>query len=254
MKSHFQVLDGLRGTAALSVLVFHISELLVPRLDQNLMPHAFLAVDFFFALSGFVVGHAYDGPLAAPAGTPGHLSRGGFFARRLIRLHPMVIVAMVIGILGYLLDPYVGNAQRVGEKISLGMLLLTFALSLLLLPAPTLPNEWGETHSVNGPSWTLFQEYIANVLFALFAPRLGRRLHIVLCVASALALLVTAKAYGDLSAGWGWKHYWVAPIRLACSFLLGLLVCRTRLRLRMPFAFAALSLVLLGCWAALRRR
>lgn len=246
MKSHYHVLDGLRGTAAFSVFMFHIWELLVPGPEQNPMGHTFLAVDFFFALSGFVLGHAYDARLS-PQALPRHrLSKGGFFVRRLIRLHPMVIVAMVLGILGYLLDPFVGNAQRVGEKISLGMLLLTFGMSLFLLPTPTLPNDFGETHSVNGPSWTLFQEYIANVLYAFFAPRLGRRLHVALCFVSALALLLTARHFGNLGFGWGWDHYWVAPIRLACPFLLGLLVYRMKLRIALPYPYLAMSLLLLG--------
>jgi peptidoglycan/LPS O-acetylase OafA/YrhL len=60
MKPHFLVLDGLRGAAALCVLVFHVSEPWVGSRDKNVMPHAFLALGFFLALSGFVVGHAYD--------------------------------------------------------------------------------------------------------------------------------------------------------------------------------------------------
>jgi peptidoglycan/LPS O-acetylase OafA/YrhL len=246
MKSHYHVLDGLRGTAAFSVFLFHVWELLVPSLEQNPMAHTFLAVDFFFALSGFVLGHAYDARLSPQAAPQYRLSTGGFFMRRLIRLHPMVIVAMIIGILGYLLDPFVGDAQRVGEKLSLGMLIVTFCLSLLLLPAPTLPNYFGETHSVNGPSWTLFQEYIANVLYALFAPHLGRKMHIVLCMISALALLLTAKHFGNLGYGWGWEHYWVAPIRLACPLLLGLLVYRMKLRISVPYSYAVLSLLLVA--------
>jgi peptidoglycan/LPS O-acetylase OafA/YrhL len=250
VKSHYHVLDGLRGTAAFSVVMFHIWEMLVPSLEQNPMPHTFLAVDFFFALSGFILGHAYDDRLAPQGGQPGHgLTLGGFFVRRLIRLHPMVVVAMVTGVLGYLLDPYAGNAQRVGAALSPGTLLLAFGLSLLLLPAPTLPNYFGETHSVNGPSWTLFQEYAANVFFALFAPRLGRKLHIALCLASALALLWTAKQLGNLGYGWGWGHFWVAPVRLACPFLLGLLVYRMKLRIALPYPFALLSLLLIAIFA-----
>jgi peptidoglycan/LPS O-acetylase OafA/YrhL len=126
------------------------------------------------------------------------------------------------------------------------MLVATFCLSLFLLPTPTLPNYFGETHSVNGPSWTLFQEYIANVLFALFAPRLGRKTHIALCAISAVILLVTAKHYGNLGFGWGWEHYWVAPIRLACPFLLGLLVYRVKLRFSLPYPYIVLSLVLVA--------
>jgi len=102
MKAHFHVLDGLRGTAALSVIIFHVWELLVPSLEQNPMPHTFLAVDFFFALSGFVLGHAYDARLSPQADAGIRLSKSGYFVRRLIRLHPMVVVAMIIGIAGYL--------------------------------------------------------------------------------------------------------------------------------------------------------
>lgn len=240
MKSHYHVLDGLRGTAAFSVLAFHFLEFLSATPQQNPMPHTHLAVDFFFALSGFVLGHAYDGRGMAP---------GQFFTRRLVRLHPMVVAAMVVGLLGYLLDPFAGNAQRVGSALSPAMLVLTFSMSLLLLPTPTLPNYFGETHSMNGPSWTLAQEYLANVLFALFAPRLGRRLHVFLCIASALLLLWTAKQFGNLCYGWGWGHAWVAPVRLACPFLLGLLVYRMNLRIALPYPFIVLSALLLAVFS-----
>jgi peptidoglycan/LPS O-acetylase OafA/YrhL len=244
------VLDGLRGTAAFSVFMFHIWEMLVPTAQQNPMAHTYLAVDFFFALSGFILGHAYDARLSPHAPIGQRLTLAGFFKRRLVRLHPMVIVAMIVGLVGYLADPFVGNAQGIGDKLSPGMLLLTFGLSLLLLPAPTLPNYFGETHPVNGPSWTLFQEYIANVLYALFAPRLGRKLHVVLCIGSALALLWTAKQFGNLGYGWGWDHFWVAPVRLACPFLLGLFVYRMNLKMSVPFPFAVLSLALIAIFIA----
>lgn len=250
MKGHYQVLDGLRGTAALSVLLFHICEMLVPDVAHNPMRHTLLAVDFFFALSGFVLGHAYDRRRGARAGTPEALGLSGFFARRLIRLHPMVAAAMVIGLAGYLLDPFVGQSQQVGEKLSLGMLALTFGLSLLLLPTPCLPNYFGETHSMNGPSWTLFQEYIANLLYGLFGHRLRLRMHVFLCAASAVLLMLTAWRFGDLGHGWGWDDFWVAPVRLACPFLAGLLVYRMQWRLALPQPFLLLSLVLVAVFVA----
>jgi peptidoglycan/LPS O-acetylase OafA/YrhL len=246
MKQHYQVLDGLRGTAAFSVVLFHIWEMLVPGPERNPFAHTFLAVDFFFALSGFVLGHAYDARLAPQQRGGQGLSVAGFVQRRLIRLHPMVLAAMVIGVVVYLLDPFVGDAQRDGAKLSLGMLVLTFALNLLLLPAPTLPNYFGETHSVNGPAWTLCQEYVGNALYVLFAPRLGRKTHVALCVVSALALLAAARHLGNLGFGWGWGHFWVAPVRLACPFLLGLLVYRMRLRVSLPAPYLLLSLLLVA--------
>lgn len=60
MKRHFGALDGLWGTAALLVVVFHLFEGFNPTYTANPLRHAYLAVDFFFLLSGFVVGYAYD--------------------------------------------------------------------------------------------------------------------------------------------------------------------------------------------------
>jgi peptidoglycan/LPS O-acetylase OafA/YrhL len=246
MQTHYQALDGLRGTAAFSVLMFHIWEMLVPDPAHNPMVHTFLAVDFFFALSGFVLGHAYDARLAAHAGARAAMTLPDFFKRRLIRLHPMALAGLAIGVTVYLLDPFVGQTQRIGEKISLAMLLASIALSLLLLPTPNVPNSFGETHSLNGPSWTLFQEYIANVLYGCFGQKMSRRLHLVLCAASAAALVLTALHFGDLGHGWGWGDFWAAPVRLAYPFLTGLLVQRLRFRLTVPQPFLVLSLVLVA--------
>ena len=89
-KAHFEVLDGLRGTAALLVVAFHIQGITVLfNAPQLLLPHAYLAVDFFFALSGFVVGYAYDDRW-------GTMSTRQFLIRRLIRLHPLVVLGAVL--------------------------------------------------------------------------------------------------------------------------------------------------------------
>jgi peptidoglycan/LPS O-acetylase OafA/YrhL len=251
MKSHYQALDGLRGTAAFSVLLFHIWEMLVPDLAHNPMPHTFLAVDFFFALSGFVLGHAYDSRMSAEAACGRKpLTLRGFLKLRLIRLHPMVVAAMVIALAVYLLDPFVGDTQKVGVKLPWLTLVLSFVLSLLLLPSPTLPNTFGETHSLNGPSWTLFQEYIANLLYGLFGHKLSLGPHLFLCAVSAVALMMTAQHFGNLGHGWGWADFWAAPVRLACPFLLGLLVSRLKLRLPLRYPFFILSAVLLAVFCA----
>jgi peptidoglycan/LPS O-acetylase OafA/YrhL len=249
-KSHYEALDGLRGTAALCVLMFHFWEMVVPDIAHNPMGHAFLAVDFFFALSGFVIGHAYDTRLAARAGARDALNLQGFFKRRLIRLHPMALAGLAIGVTAYLLDPFVGDTQRIGEKISLATLAGTIALSLFLLPTQNVPNSFGETHSLNGPSWTLFQEYIANILYGFFGQKMGGRLHVALCVTSAVVLVWTAHHFNDLSHGWGWADFWAAPVRLACPFLLGLLVYRMGFRLPVPQPFVVLSLVLVAIFVA----
>ncbi len=245
MKSHLEVLDGLRGTAALSVLLFHFTEITSADLAHNPLRHAHLAVDFFFALSGFVLGHAYDARLSCAAAPASRLTLKEFFLRRLIRLHPMVVVSMVIGLLAYLFDPYVG-----GAKPSSGLVVLVFALNLLLLPAPTLPNRFGETHSLDPPAWTLFQEYLANVAYGLFGARLSNRALGVLCTASALTLLLTALHFGNLGVGWAWDNFWAAFVRLIYPFFAGLLLYRLNLRVRMPHPYLWLSLLLIAVFTA----
>jgi peptidoglycan/LPS O-acetylase OafA/YrhL len=248
LKSHYEVLDGLRGTAALSVLLFHIFEMTTPDWSHNPLRHAHLAVDFFFALSGFVLGHAYDARLS-PSAAPGtRLGLKDFFLRRLVRLHPMVVVSMTIGLLMYVFDPYVG--PRAGTQISVGMLVLAFSLSLLLLPSPVLPNRFGETHSLDPPAWTLFQEYVANAVYGLWGPRLSTRTLGGVCFVGAAAVMLTSLHFGNLGTGWAWSTFWAAFVRVTYPFFAGLLLYRLNIRTRIPHSFSLLSLLLIALFTA----
>ena len=70
-KEHYVILDGLRGVAALMVLVFHVFD----ACTSNIIPHGYLAVDMFFVLSGFVIGYSYDDRWG-PAPDPSREGRG----------------------------------------------------------------------------------------------------------------------------------------------------------------------------------
>ena len=59
-KPHYEILDGLRGVAAIIVLAFHLLEAHATNAFTQIINHGYLAVDFFFLLSDFVVGYAYD--------------------------------------------------------------------------------------------------------------------------------------------------------------------------------------------------
>src|SRR6476619_2224035 len=97
-KQHFEILDGLRGIAALAVVIFHFMEWVYSDYSKNFIGHGFLAVDFFFCLSGFVIGYAYDDRLVK-------IGVKEFFKSRLIRLHPLVILGSLLGLLSFLYDP-----------------------------------------------------------------------------------------------------------------------------------------------------
>ena len=234
MKRHFEILDGLRGTAALLVLFFHLLDGLLPY-AANPLRHAALAVDFFFLLSGFVIGYAYDDRW------PG-LSLWAFLRARLIRLHPLVLLSVGLGALCYWFDPYVGGAQRVGA----GRMALMLGCGALLLPTPPSPAPGGWlTHPLNSPGWSLLQEYLANIAYALVGWRLGRRALGAVVALAALALVATVIKHGSLDGGWAWHSFWMAPVRVAFPFAAGLLLHRLRVQVRVPGAYLVLSGLLL---------
>ena len=130
----------------------------------------------------------------------------------------MVIVGTLLGFASYLLDPYAGAAQAV----SWSALLIALAMGLLALPSPSLPNRWTDTHPLNGPCWSLFQEYLGNIAYAFVLRRLPTRILGLLAVLSAVVLAVCAAHFGTLDCGSGWDHLWMAPVRLSFPFLTGL--------------------------------
>lgn len=240
-KAHFEVLDGLRGTAALLVVAFHIQGITVLFDAQRLLlPHAYLAVDFFFALSGFVVGYAYDDRWST-------MTTRQFLTRRLIRLHPLVLLGAVLGLLSYIGDPFAGDRQDAPAML----IVAAFAAALLALPSAPLPNRLGDSHPLNAPAWTLLQEYIGNLAYALMLRRLKTPWLAGATMVAGLASVATAMSLGSYDTGWGLHNFWGAPVRLAYPFMAGLLLFRLHHRLpRWRVGFLPLSVILLLTFAA----
>ncbi len=233
MKPHYPILDGLRGTAAILVVIFHLFEAYYPVPANHPMHHGYLAVDFFYLLSGFVVGYAYDDRW-------GRMNILDFFKIRLIRLHPLVILGAVIGAIGFWLDPYTNGFQAAGWMKLIGVTLLSFTL----LPTPDI-RGWGETHSLNGPAWSLFQEYLANLIYALFGRKMSNVILTGLVIISAIALTFAAVHHGDVGTGWSYDTFWIAFARMMYPFFAGLLLFRTGKLIRLPMAYILCSLLLI---------
>ncbi len=221
-KPHYDILDGLRGVAALTVVCFHLFEAFATsHLDQRIN-HGYLAVDFFFILSGFVMGYAYDDRW-------GRMSVQEFVKRRLIRLHPMVVMGALIGAAMFYTQ---GCSAWDVTRISLGMLLLSTLLNALMIPATTgfEIRGVGEMYPLNGPSWSLMFEYIGNLLYALFIRRLSTRLLAMLVAAAGCALAAFAVwgPLGDICVGFAMtgENILGGSLRLLFSFSAGLLMAR----------------------------
>jgi peptidoglycan/LPS O-acetylase OafA/YrhL len=164
-----------------------------------------------------------------------------FFRIRLIRLHPMVLVGATIGLLGYLFDPF-GKAIN---HTPAPMLLLAYLTSLLLLPSPPVGGRPEETQALNGPAWSLMQEYLGNIAYALILRRLRAITLGIIYGLSGLILIWVANKKGSMDGGWGYPEIWMAPLRLTVSFVMGLWLYRIQGRIRRPkIGLLTLSLVL----------
>lgn len=163
-KPRFEILDGLRGVAAMIVVAFHLFETYSAGPSDQILNHGYLAVDFFFVLSGFVIGYAYDNRW-------GRMSSWDFFKRRLIRLQPMVVLGTLIGAFWF----YFSDAPTFGLVMQTPWWKLMIIMLLGCIMFPTPPSMdirgWQEINSLNGAQWSLLWEYIANILYALFVRR-----------------------------------------------------------------------------------
>jgi peptidoglycan/LPS O-acetylase OafA/YrhL len=233
-KPHFDILDGLRGVAALSVVVFHFMEWIYTDPSQNFIGHGFLAVDFFFCLSGFVIGYAYDDRIY-------QIGIGEFFKSRLIRLHPLVISGSVLGLLAFLFDPFGGHP----ELYSAGKILLVWMCSVLLVPLPVMADRSFNLFSFNAPSWSLFWEYVANIAYAFVLRRINRVYLALLTILSAIAICAVAYRAGNLLGGWSGPTFWDGFARIAYSFLAGLLIFRSKWIIKNKLGFTGLAFLLL---------
>lgn len=242
-KPHYEILDGLRGVAALIVVAFHLLEIHATT-DLYIVPfinHGYLAVDFFFVLSGFVIGYAYDDRW-------GKMTVGDFFKRRVIRLQPMVIVGAVIGTLCF----YFGAGEQFPliAQTPVWKLLLVMLAGCLLLPIPPAADVrvWGEMFPLNGPAWSLFFEYIGNVLYAVVIRRFSKLLLTVLVVLAGVALVRLAVWGGSGSVLGGHmltgEQLVIGLTRLMYPFFCGLLLFRIGKLIKLRAGFWICSLVL----------
>lgn len=235
-KPRYEILDGLRGVAAIMVLIYHICE---PHWGQTTQPvaHGYLAVDFFFVLSGFVIGYAYEDRWSKG------LTLKDFMKRRIARLHPMVVLSAMINLTcmtflaGGLIFP----------DVSMGMILLAWLLSMLMIPG-----LGGQVFLINGTQWTLFYEYLANLLYATVIRRLPNKVLYSIVVIFGIWTFLFLTCYPDsrgvMAGGW---EFTVPDIlraftRLLFPFFGGLALFRINKLIHIRHGFLWASLLVLA--------
>jgi peptidoglycan/LPS O-acetylase OafA/YrhL len=202
--THYAGLDGLRGVAALFVVLYHV---LLPLNFQG-DPHGYLAVDFFFMLSGFVVANAYLARLSAT------MSFSEFAKIRLVRLYPLFLLGMTMGIVVSM-----GKAITT-HSFSVGIFLQPTIMAFLILPFGSYSHSKMD-FPFNGPAWSLFYEFVINFVFAASVRFLTNLvLSIVVCT-GAVVLAIQVCIYGSAFHGASLSAYDLALARVTFSFFAG---------------------------------
>ncbi len=223
-KPHYPILDGLRGVAAIVVVAFHLCEAHSPGPLFQIINHGYLAVDFFFLLSGFVIGYAYDDRWHK-------MSVGDFFKRRLVRLQPMVVAGTIIGaICFYFQDSVLWPGI---SAVPVWKMLLIMLIGFTLLPVPLSMDirGWNEMHPLDGPAWSLLFEYIANILYALVVRKFSKTaLSLLVFLAACVLVHYAVTGPGDMIGGWALEpvQLRIGFTRLMYPFFAGLLLFRIR--------------------------
>ena len=208
ISDRFVTLDGMRGVAALIVAALHVFGMV----GLDFAPHANLAVDFFFVLSGFVIAHAYGERLGRSM-TPVE-----FLRRRLIRLHPLIILSSAIALVTLAARSVAAGGQDLPTIVGAG------AASVLLLPFHALPPE--EAFPLNGPAWSLFAEYAVSILFAGIALHLTFKRLSMLITAGFGMLLGLLAWHGTVGDVWRSDTIWLSLLRVVYPFFVGVLINR----------------------------
>ena len=245
-KPHYILLDGLRGVAALMVLWYHVFEGFAFAKGSVIetFNHGHLGVDFFFLLSGFVISYAYDDRWRK---SPSHqvqsqsqsqsqgqsMSLKSFFKRRLIRLHPMLVMGAFIGLICFFIQ---GGVKWDGTSTPFHWVMIAFVLTLFFIPAyPGASYDIrgnAEMFPLNGPSWSLLFEYIGNILYALFIRKLSNKMLCLLVGVTGILwiwfIAFDISGYDMIGIGWTLDavNFFGGLLRMMFPFTLGMLMAR----------------------------
>lgn len=220
----YGTLDGMRGVAAIAVVMMHAADIMhVPALFGPVRaPNAALAVDLFFAMSGFIIAHAYEAKMLVS------LSAARFVTLRIVRLYPLYLLGLALGLVEALAEFGFGGSQ--GWTAT--QILVSMAAGLLMLPTPPgILEGAAPVFRLNPPAWSLFFEVAVNLLYGLLVARLTNRVLGAIVAVSALALVGTAVYVGNLNVGYYWNNLWGGIPRVMFSFSAGVLIFRLRERL-----------------------
>ena len=196
-------LDGLRGIAALVVLLFHLEQ---HHGIHSTFAFGYLAVDFFFLLSGFVLVGPIERRLAER-----RTSGARIFVARILRFLPLIALGAAIGAAVHLLRWPVSQV-----------------LPLLVLAWLNIPLGWGGANgfSLNAPQWSMFVELVCNALHVVLLRHLKVPALLALSLTCGIGLAWSGRQLGSLALGTGFDDILLGLLRAGFAYPLGIVIGR----------------------------
>lgn len=243
----YEALDGLRGVAAIAVMVCHYTE----HNGLHWLTGAWVAVDLFFILSGFVLMHSYGPKIEAG------MRWLDFMRLRVLRLGPLYLVGLALGCAAALLH----GKLHASTSHSLSEIATATALGSVLLPY-LQQDSWAFGSDVveraifplNDPAWSLFFEMFVNVLFVFYLVRLRHINHTRFAVIAMLLFALITVVFRQNNPGWGTQNFIFGFPRVIAEFFLGTAIYRVHRQLPMPpraVTLAVLAVVLAGFFTSI---
>lgn len=202
-------LDGLRGIAAIVVLMHHFEQ---THGSHGVFSSGYLAVDFFFLLSGFVLVGPLEGQGTKPAGDGLRL-----FAMRVLRFWPLMALGAFLGALVHSLE------------WPLEQILPLFAFAVLSIP---LAWRAGDAFALNGPQWSLFVELVWNVIHIALLRRLSSRVLLAMSLTFGVAVTLGHPWLNAATLGTDYDDELIGLLRAGFAYPLGVVIGRQQARWR----------------------
>lgn len=208
---HFRSLDTLRGIAALAICLYHAHSIF--GLDV-LIPHAYLAVDLFFVLSGFILVQRYAPEIASNSKK---ISLSDFAIIRLARLYPLYLLVSIIGALYFAAWLFV-NGQLFAN---LKNYILAIINSIIAIPYLAKPfDEVGAIFPFATQAWSIFWEIIVSLAF-YFHIRYKNNYAFLISIISFCIFIIQTFASNTIDGGWQAQNFFIGGLRAFTGFFMG---------------------------------
>lgn len=234
-KNHYLLLDAVRGLAALAVFLYHLKTFVYPDTElghAHYFSKSYLAVDLFFLMSGLVIARSYEDRLLSNI-----MTFKEFFWVRLLRLYPLYIAGLGLGI-GYVLFRWLIKHEYSGSPSE-----LTLSLILNAFFIPDFSNNKG-MFAFDPAAWSLSLEWIINIIYAAIAVKFSTRFLCAVAGIGALLLVASGIYAGSLDLGWASENFSGGFVRILYSFTVGVLIYRLMKKYEVPIKLNALLLLL----------